>query len=514
MAIDLKELGDRLWDTADQLKTNAGLKPSQYSGPVLGLLFLRYAESRFAQAEQGLTKKSKGRMTPEPSDYHARGVIYLPKQARFSHLVAMPEGKGLGKALNDAMQAVEKDNPDLKDVLPRTYAAIEDWVLVELVKLLEPLDLDGDAFGQVYEYFMGNFAMQEMQKGGEFYTPASIVDLIVEIIEPFHGEVLDPACGSGGMFVHSAAFVRKHKKSPQTELSIFGMERTRETLRMCKMNLAVHGLSGEIKEANTYYNDPHKLLGRFDFVMANPPFNESGVDRERLKGDKRFPFGLPTTDNANYLWIELFYSALNDKGRAGFVMANSAGDARGSELEIRKQLIQSGAVDAVVAVGPNFFYTVTLPCALWFFDRAKAQTKRKNEVLFIDARHLYRQIDRAHRDFLPEQIEFLANIVRLWRGEPIETDRGSASLLKDSGFSKSYIDVAGLCRAASLKDMEAQGWSLNPGRYVGVAEGEAQDVDFKERLKELHDQFEQLAGQARNTEELIARNVNKLLSVE
>ncbi len=507
MGIDLSELERRLWDTADQLKTNAGLKPSQYSGPVLGLLFLRYAESRFAKAEQELSKKSKGRMTPEPSDYHAKGVIFLPKQSRFSHLVAMPEGKGLGKALNDAMQAIEKDNPDLKDVLPRTYAAIEDWVLVELVKLLEPLDLEGDAFGQVYEYFMGSFAMQEMQKGGEFYTPASIVDLIVEIIEPYHGEVLDPACGSGGMFVHSAAFVRNHKKSPQTELSIYGMERTRETLRMCKMNLAVHGLSGEIKEANTYYNDPHKLLGRFDFVMANPPFNESGVDVDRLKGDKRFPFGAPSVDNANYLWIQLFYSALSDKGRAGFVMANSATDARGSELEIRKKLVQSGVVDVIVTVAPNFFYTVTVPCTLWFFDRAKCQSKRKDQVLFIDAQKIFRQVDRAHRDFRPEQVEFLANIVRLWRGDAAETQKGSDALLKENGFRGKYADVAGLCRSVAAQEIETAGWSLNPGRYIEVAEAKKPTVDFKGRISQLDNELESLNAESRALEDRIRKVV-------
>ena len=235
--------------------------------------------------------------------------------------------------------------------------------------MLGPVELEGDAFGQVYEYFLGAFAMKEGQKGGVFYTPTSIVKLIVEIIEPFHGRIFDPACGSGGMFVQSAAFVENHQKRAVDELTIFGTEKASDTVKLAKMNLAVHGLSGDIREANTYYEDPHKSLGRFDFVMANPPFNVSGVDKDRLKDDKRFPFGLPTTDNANYLWIQEFYSALNDKGRAGFVMANSAADARGTELEIRKKLIETGAVDVIVAIGPNFFYTVTLPCTLWFFDR-------------------------------------------------------------------------------------------------------------------------------------------------
>jgi type I restriction enzyme M protein len=315
------------------------------------------------------------------------------------------------------------------------------------------LDITGDAFGQVYEYFMGNFAMQDMQKGGEFCTPASIVRLIVEIIEPYHGRILDPACGSGGMFVHSADFVRVHKHAPGKELSIFGIEKVAETQRLARMNLAVHGLGGTIREANAYYEEPFPIVGHYAFVMANPPFNVDGVDKEKdaiKKQQDRFPFGLPKPDNANYLWIEMFWSVLNEKGRAGFIMANSAADARGTELDIRKALIETGTVDCIVSVGPNFFYTVTLPCTLWFFDKGKAKTARKDQVLFIDARHIFRQIDRAHRDFTPAQIEFLANIVRLWRGEELELIQGSLALLDERGLAKGYVDVPGLCKAAKL----------------------------------------------------------------
>ena len=248
--------------------------------------------------------------------------------------------------------------------------------------------MKGDAFGKIYEYFLGKFAMSEGQKGGEFFTPTSIVKLIVEIIEPFHGQILDPASGSGGMFVQSAAFVEHHKKSVN-EISVYGQEKVAETIRLCKMNLAVHGLSGDIRQAVTYYEDIHKSVGKFDFVMANPPFNVDKVDKERIKDDPRYPFGLPKADNANYLWIQIFYSTLNAKGRAGFVMANSAGDARGSELEIRQKLLKAGAVDVMVSIGPNFFYTVTLPCTLWFLDRGKSKTNRKDKVLFIDARHIF-----------------------------------------------------------------------------------------------------------------------------
>src|SRR2546428_10071348 len=304
------------------------------------------------------------------------------------------------------------------------------------------MTIEGDAFGKIYEYFLGKFAMSEGQKGGEFFTPISIVKLIVEIIEPFNGQILDPASGSGGMFVQSAAFVEHHKKSVN-EISVYGQEKVAETIRLCKMNLAVHGLSGDIRQANTYYEDIHKSVAKFDFVMANPPFNVDKVDKERIKNDPRYPFELPKADNANYLWIQVFYSALNQTGRAGFVMANSAGDARGSELDIRRQLLQAGAVDVMVSVGPNFFYTVTLPCTLWFLDRGKSKTKRKDKVLFIDARHIFRQVDRAHREWTPEQVGFISNIVRLYRGEDVETENGSKTLVSEKFPKGKYTDVLG-----------------------------------------------------------------------
>ena len=280
------------------------------------------------------------------------------------------------------------------------------------------------------------------------------------------------------------------------------------------MNLAVHGLSGDIRESNTYYEDPHKAVGKFDFVMANPPFNVSGVDKERVKDDPRFPFGIPTTDNANYLWIQLFYTALSESGRAGFVMANSAGDARGTELEIRKKLIQTGGVDVIVSVGSNFFYTVTLPCTLWFFDKAKANGDRKDQVLFIDARGYYRQLSRAIRDFLPEQIEFLSNVVRLWRGEAVEISAGSQEMLQQQFPEGGYRDIAGVCKVATLAEIEAQGWSLNPGRYVGVADtAHDQNFDFTAHFEELAEEFELLNGQASELEELVRENIRTLLEL-
>ena len=493
MSVDLQDLENRLWAAADQLWANTGLKPSEFSNPVLGLIFLRYAEKRFHEAEARLIAGGLPEADIEKFDYQAEGALYLPETARFSYLLDLAEGRdigrAIGRAIGEAMAAVEAENEELKGVLPRSYGKVENKVLVELLRLLNGLgEIEGDAFGTIYEYFLGKFALAEGQKGGVFYTPGSIVKLIVEIIEPFHGQIFDPACGSGGMFVQSALFVGRHRKRAADELTVFGTEKAGDTVKLAKMNLAVHGLSGDIRESNTYYEDPHKAVvggtGRFDFVMANPPFNVSGVDKERLKDDPRFPFGLPNTDNANYLWIQLFYSALNPRGRAGFVMANSAGDARGTELEIRKQLIQSESVDVIAAVGPNFFYTVTLPCTLWFFDKWKAKGTRGDKVLFIDARNHYRQVSRAIRDFLPEQIEFLANIVRLWRGQAAENEAGSGEMLNDTFPEGGYRDIAGLCKGATLAEIEAQGWSLNPGRYVGVAERGA-DEDLRPPLREL-----------------------------
>lgn len=556
MYANLVELEKKLWSAADELRANSELKSSEYSVPVLGLIFLRYADVKFVQVQKELAGKGSSRRTISKVDYAARGVLYLPETARFASLLNLPEGKDIGQQINEAMGLIEQENIELKGVLPKSYQMVGNASLATLLKTFNsiPLDIEGDAFGRIYEYFLGEFAKAEGQKGGEFFTPTSLVKLIVEIIEPFHGRIYDPACGSGGMFVQSANFVSEHRKKPLEELTVFGEERVAETVRLCKMNLAVHGLSGDIKQGNSYYEDIHQGLGKFDFVMANPPFNVDGVDKERIKDDKRFPFGMPKTDNANTLWLQMFYSTLNEQGRAGFVMANSASDARASELEIRKKLIQAKAVDVMVAIGSNFFSNVTLPCTLWFLDKGKVglppcppsppaplpegegKVRGCNTVLFIDARHIFRQLDRAHRDFTPDQIEFLANIVRLYRGAQPSPDSASHPLPEGEGRAKTandlssisndlpstsgrgaggegagYRNIPGLCKVATLEEIEAQGWSLNPGRYVGVADREADDFVFSERLEELNEELEVLNAEAKELEGQISANVAKLL---
>ncbi len=497
MATDLAELQAKLWETADQLRANSGLKASEYASPVLGLIFLRYADERFAQAAETVGSGSARRRIG-PEDYQAIGALYLPEDSRFDTLLNLSEDADIGKAINKAMGDIEVYNPDLRGVLPRDYSRIPDDILTELLRVLRPLPevIEGDGFGVIYEYFLGQFAFSEGSKGGEFFTPTSIVRLIVEVLEPFHGKIYDPACGSGGMFVQSAHFVERHRRDPSQELSIYGQEKTGDTVRLAKMNLAVHGLAGDIREGNTYYEDLHDSFGQFDFVMANPPFNVNKIDKTKLEDDPRFPFGLPKPDNGNYLWIQTFYSALNNTGRAGFVMANSASDARGSELEIRRKLIEDRSVDVIVAVGTNMFYTVTLPVTLWFLNRGKKNTDRADQVLFIDAREIYNQIDRAHRAWTPQQIEFLANIVRLWRGEKPEFDAGSEEMLSAVLPDGTYGDVPGFCAVATLEQIKEKGWSLNPGRYVGYEASHAVDSGFFEQLEHLAEEFQSLARQS------------------
>ena len=522
MAILTSSIEKDLWDAADLLRTNSQLKSSEYATPVLGLIFLRYADFRFSCAKARIDKEFAGagkRRQPGKIDYQAQGVMYLPERARYEYLLNLPAGENIRDAVILAMKDVEAENPELKDVLSKQYKRIPKDILTSLLKKFNGIEMketNGDTFGVIYEYFLGKFALAEGQKGGEFFTPNSLVRLIVEILEPHQGKILDPACGSGGMFVQSAKFVNRHKGKAGRDISIYGQENIADTVRLCKMNLAVHSLEGDVKECNTYYQNIHGCYRKMNYVMANPPFNAKGVDKERIKGDKRYPFGIPTTDNANYLWIQEFYSAMiPSNGKAGFVMANSAADARGMELEIRRKIIQEKVVDVMVSIGPNFFYTVTLPCTLWFFDNHKTHHKRKDTILFIDARNIFEQVDRAHREFSADQIEYLANIVRLYHNKETENLEGGEALLKENGFQKGrkfqYQDVPGLCKAATIAEVEAQGWSLNPGRYVGTKAEEFDEDDFWQTFATLNSELQQLNKEAKKWEKAIDENVAAML---
>ena len=461
----------------------------------------------------GLRSLASGRISS--TDYHARGTLFVPEKARFSYLIELPEGSDMGKAVNDAMKEIEAENKELAGILPKSFQNLDSRSIITLLKNFNqiPDDIEGDAFGRIYEYFLGKFAIADGSGGGEFFTPTSIVKLIVEILGAIQRDtsMIQPA-GSGGMFVQSVEFIKRHfengkKVKASREVSIYGQEKTDQTVRIAKMNLAIHGLSGDIRQGNTYYEDLHRSVGKFDFAMANPPFNVNGIDKERIKDDPRFPYGIPRNDNGNYLWIQIFLSALKNTGRAGFVMANSASDAGHSEKEIRIKMIDDDLVDVMVAVGPNMFYNVTLPVTLWFLDKgkkdllaeasAKAGNDRKDKILFIDARNIYHQIDRAHRDWTEEQIQQVADIVRSYRGE------------KDA---KKYKDVKGLCKVATFDEIRAAGYSLNPGRYVGTADGEfVSDTDFETTVCGLNTEFQKLTDEAHDLEEKIAENFKKII---
>lgn len=514
MSPNIKNLENRLWEAADHMRANSPLRLNEFAEPVLGLIFLKFAGVKHVKAAEEIAKERKGktkrlggasvsRERPVSSaDFHARGVLFVPEKARFSYLIELPEGTDMGKAVNDAMKVIEEENKELAGILPKTFQKLDNRSIIALLKNFNqiPDDIEGDAFGRIYEYFLGKFALADGSRGGEFFTPTSIVKLIVEIIEPYQGRIYDPACGSGGMFVQSHEFVKRHLENGQKvrasrDIAIYGQEKTDQTVRIAKMNLAIHGLSGDIREGNTYYEDRHKSLGKFDFTMANPPFNVKGIDKERIKDDPRFSYGIPRADNGNYLWIQIFLNSLNEKGRAGFVMANSASDAGHSEKEIRQKMIEDGVVDVIVAVGPNMFYNVTLPVTLWFLDRGKKKTDRKNKILFIDARNIYRQIDRAHRDWTEEQIEQVASIVRSYRGEN----------------GKKYQNVKGLCKVATIEEVKKAGYSLNPGRYVGVTDnGNGDEGNFGDKIEKLHSELKGLTDEAHELEKNIFENLKKI----
>jgi len=431
---ELKKLEDNLWDSANSLRATGGIKSADYAVPVLGIIFLRFADNKYAMVEDTINAEyeaHKGTRMEVPIQKIAirNCGLYLSEKSRYAYLLELPKDKSIADAIKEAMLDIESHQDEqFKDILPTdAYAQIEKnnkEILPELIKTFSdiPKDASGDIFGKIYEYFLGKFALSEGQKGGEFFTPTSVVKFIVEAIEPYRGKIFDPACGSGGMFVQSANFIERSNKDKDA-ITVYGQEHEQATVKLAKMNLLVNNLRGEIKKANSYEEDFFKSEKKFDFVMANPPFNVKGVKESSVKGDTRFThYGLPKSKgkkddkitDANYLWISLFATSLNNNGRAGFVMPNSASDARNSEYEIRKKLVDSKIVDCMVSIPSNMFYTVTLPATLWFFDKAKVQ---KDKILFIDARNVFTQIDRSHREWSEEQVQNLASIVRLHRGE-------------------------------------------------------------------------------------------------
>ena len=432
---ELTKIEASLWEAADQLRANSKLTSSEYCMPVLGVIFLRHASNRYdaalaaIQADQADGKMPKRKL--KPADFKRRRSLMLPPEAHYSHLLALPSGSSLGEALVAAMNAVEAGFEPLAGQLPKDYDRFDNQLLEDLLRAFDTEALrraSGDVFGRIYEYFLMKFAMQGAQDNGEFFTPPSLVQMIVNVIEPDHGVVADLACGSGGMFVQSSHFIEHEGQDTMSRVTFYGQEKTATTIRLAKMNLAVHGLEGDIREANTFYQDEHRLpdgrplWGHCDFMMANPPFNVDMVDAGRVKGDRRLPFGLPGVNkanrvgNANSLWISYFHSYLGERGRAGFVMSSQASSAGHGEAEVRAQLVKTGDVDVMVSIRSNFFYTRTVPCELWFYDRGKP-AERRSTVLMLDARQVYRKLNRKIYDFSPEQLADLTAVVWLYRGQ-------------------------------------------------------------------------------------------------
>ncbi|WP_373498724.1 N-6 DNA methylase [Desulfococcus sp.] len=448
----IEAIEKRLWGAADTLRANSNYASNEYFLPVMGLVFLRHAYSRFLAVKDRIeTNLPKRGGKPRPltkEDFSQQGAIFLQPKARFDTLVALPDSVDRSKAIIEAMDSIEADYENLRGVLPKgEYQELDNDVLGQLLRTLNPDELkkvSGDVFGRIYEYFLTQFADQKAHDGGEFFTPISLVSLIAHVLDPDHGTVLDPACGSGGMFVQSARIVEEQGQRPTERLTFRGLEKNATTIRLAKMNLAVHGLEGDIQKAITYYEDPHELVGKADFVMANPPFNVDEIDADKVKTDPRLPFGLPGVNkkdkvsNGNYVWISYFYSYLNARGRAGFVMSSQASSAGGGEAKVRQKLMETGDVDVMIAIRSNFFYTRTVPCELWFLNRDKPQA-HQDKVLMIDARNVYRKVTRKIYDFSPEQQQNLVAIVWLYRGQ---TDR---YLDRVSGYCRRILDEGSAC---------------------------------------------------------------------
>jgi len=564
----IKELKDRLWEGADQLRANSGLKYTEYATPILGLIFLRFAESKYVKFEADILfefKKKKG--TRAERAIHDIAVekcgYYLPEEAKFSYLLNQPESANLAKKTKQAMESIEKYATELADTLPKDIyynvnSKDDPLVLAKLFKIFKdiPTEINLDIFGEIYEYFLGKFALAEGQGGGEFFTPSTVVRYMVETLAPTEGTILDPACGSGGMFVQTAHYIARHAaKNKEINLRAYGVEKTSATVKLAKMNLVLNNVRGTISEANSYYRDPHDSFGKFDYVMANPPFNVDEVELDQVKSQRRFnTYGVPqnktkkakgdakeTVPNANYLWINQFATALKENGRAALVMANSASDAGNSEKKVRIKLIESGIISQMVTLPTNMFTSVTLPATLWFFNRVK---RNKSEILFIDARNIFTQIDRAHRKFSDEQIKNLAVITRLYEGKTKEYAKllaeykaklaiapkiSSDDEVKPKAYWQEqidwlttcfpegkYVDVIGLCKVAKLEGEDGiidQDYSLNPGRYVGVVieDDGLTKKEFKAKMRSLYDEFDVLNKESRKLEKTIVENLRDVV---
>lgn len=480
---NLEKLESDLWEAADQLRANSKLTASEYSMPVLGLIFLRHAHNRFlaVKADVEKTLPKRGGVTAPITREHFQGkaAIFLPEKAQYEYLANLPEGEPIGQRLAEAMKLIEDEQEILKGVLPKEYTTFEPSLLQELVKIFNRKalqDATGDIFGRIYEYFLNKFAMTGAQEGGEFFTPPSLVNMIVNVLCPNHGKVLDPFVGSAGMFVQTGHFLTRNGQEPNKAVTFYGQEKADVNTRLALMNLAVHGLEGHIIQGNTFYADEHQLEGKCDFVMANPPFNVDGVLPEKTKAAGRLPFELPglnaktkSVGNANYLCIQYFFSYLNDQGRAGFVMASSASDAGHAEKRIRQDLIKTGAVDVMIAIGTNFFYTRTLPCTLWFFDKGKPES-RKDKVLMIDARNVYRTVSRKIRDFSPEHLKNLSIIVSLYRGNQSEYLKLVKSYLDEvqrvALTVPTHVEEFDTARQLVMEHIEAFSMVIQPGPEI------------------------------------------------
>ncbi len=495
---DVGELADSLWSSLENLRLGTNLQWPEFSAPMLGIVFLRAVSQQFDRLGAKLNGGSS-RNPIEPDDYRAQGVLFVPESAHFSAVSAVPEGGDLATALREAMSQLGGANPDLRGMLPKGYAAVPAKTLHEGLRRISPIDLSDEDYGALFADLLLRVAQEEGQDGGDlFVTALHIVDLMVAIVAPSEGRVFDPCSGSGGMF--TGCLRHGGRELDRKRLGFYGQEKSSRNAALSVMNLAVHGGAGLIEVADSYTDDPHQSVGRFDYVLANPKFNDTAFDAGRVPVNERFPHGAPTT-KANYLWLQMCHAALNASGRAGIVMPNSASDGSTKETAIRKAWVEDDAVEAVVAVGEKMFGSITNPATLWFFNRAK-KAHQQEHVLFIDARDTFTVIDAAHRRWTPAQVEFLANIIRLWRAEVPEFDNGSQAMLDERFEHGEYCDVPGLCGVATLDAIADGGWSLNLGRYVAVPD-EFGLESFSLEVPRLRSEFIELSASARHLETLV-----------